>query len=65
MIKLYQCYSCWYVFDEALVRSGKHIACSCGDQHFKAVNPTWFNVLKYVMFHKMRAIKRILGRENA
>lgn len=63
MIKLYKCYSCWYVFDEEMVRSGIHQMCPCGDIYFKAANPTWWNVLLYILFQKKHAIKRILRRE--
>lgn len=65
MIRLYKCYACWYVFDEALVRSGKHIRCSCGAPEFRAIPPTFLNILLYIIFQKKHAIKRILERERA
>lgn len=64
MIRLYKCYSCWYIFDEVLVRSGKHTMCPCGDVHFKQVNPTLFNIIKYVLFQKKHALKRIWEKEH-
>ncbi len=62
MIRLFKCYQCWYIFDEAVLYAGKHVRCLCGSEHFKAANPSIFNIMLYVFFQKMHAIKRILGR---
>lgn len=59
MIKLYQCNSCWYVFDEVILHEGKHLRCECGDGYFRRVNPTFLNVVKYIVFHRVRALKRM------
>lgn len=64
MIILYKCEQCWYVFDEALVRSGKHQVCPCGYKRFIKVSPTWWNICKYIMFQKKHAIKRMMEKEH-
>lgn len=65
MIRLYKCYACWYVFDDVLVRSGKHTICPCGVPEFRPAQPTFLNILFYIIFQKKHAIKRILERERA
>ena len=62
MIRLYKCYQCWYVFDEMIVRSGKHTKCTCGADAFRQVNPSIWNVLLYVIFHRIHAIKRMVAK---
>ncbi len=64
MIRLLQCVSCWYVFDDVVLHSGNHLICKCGDPHFRDAAPTVWNIVKYVWFHKTRAIKRMLEKEN-
>jgi rubredoxin len=65
MIKLFKCYQCWYVFDDELLYAGKHLSCSCGATHFRQVNPTFYHLAMYLLFHKGRALKRILEKERA
>jgi rubredoxin len=62
MIRLFKCYQCWYVFDDAILYAGKHTRCSCGSEHFRQVPPTLINILYYLLFQKTHAVKRILAR---
>lgn len=62
MIRLFKCYQCWYIFDEEILYSGKHLRCECGAPEFRQVNPTFLNIFFYIVFQKKHALKRLLKR---